>query len=60
MMKIHLVGSEEEQYKAKMTRMNIALKFSKLENYVSVIIFKSVIEVGRDFTRIVNRMFFYL
>ena len=49
MMKIHLVGSDQEQYKAKKTRMNIALKFSKLENYVSVIIFKSIIEVRRLF-----------
>ena len=56
MMKIHLVGSEEEEYKAKKTRMNIALKFSKLENYVSVIIFKSVIEVSRDLSRILKRM----
>ena len=44
-MKIHLVASNEEKYSPKKTKMNIALKYSKLEDYVSVIIFKSILEV---------------
>ena len=45
-MKIHLVASKEERYSTKKTKMNIALKYSKLEDYVSVIIFKSFLEVN--------------
>ena len=44
-MKIHLVASNEEKYSTKKTKMNIALKYSKQEDYVSVIIFKSFLEV---------------
>ena len=37
--------SEEENYASKQNRYNIALKYSKKENLVSVIIFKCFLEV---------------
>ena len=44
-MKIHLTASDEEKYSTKETKMNIALKYSVVEDYISVIIFKNILKV---------------
>ena len=45
MIKLPLLMSEEENYASKRNRYNIALKYSKKENLLSVIIFKCYLEV---------------
>ena len=42
LMKIHHIASDEEKYSTKETKMNIALRYSLTEDYVSVIVFKSI------------------
>ena len=44
-MKIHLLSSDEEIFSAKTIRMNIALKYSAREDYMSGILFNSILEV---------------
>ena len=44
-MKIHLLALDEETYTSKTIQINIALKYSATEDYVSVILFKSILEV---------------
>ena len=47
-MKIHLVASDEEQFYSQKTQMNIALKYSVVEDFISVIIFKSILKVKKE------------
>ena len=44
-MKINLLASDEEIYFTNTIRMNIALKYSSREDCISVILFKSILEV---------------
>ena len=44
--KIRLIASEEEKYETKKIKLNIALKFSTINDSISVIIFKSIIDVN--------------
>ena len=45
LMKLHLAASDEENYSSKKYQMNIALKYTVIEDSISVIIFKSILQV---------------
>ena len=46
-LRLRLISSSEENFDYKKNKLNIALKFDKYENKISIIVFKCYLEVSR-------------
>ena len=46
-LRLRLISSSEENFDYKKNKLNIALKYDKYENKISIIVFKCYLEVSR-------------